>query len=77
MFRRVALTRHESLPHGWRMTTPDLIGTVEAARVLGKSPRTVHRMVKAGTLTPAMKAPGGFAGAFLFTRTEVEALVAA
>lgn len=54
-----------------------LIGTVEAARILDKSPRTVHRMVKAGRLTPAMKAPGGFAGAFLFDRDEILALAEA
>ena len=59
------------------MTTPDLIGTVEAARVLGKSPRTVHRMVKDGRLTVAHTAPGGYVGVWLFNRTEVEALVAA
>lgn len=56
-------------------TTPQtLIGTTEAARLLGKSPRTVHRMVKAGTLTPAMTAPGGFAGTYLFDRDEIERL---
>lgn len=54
------------------MTSPDLVGTVEAAQILGKSPRTVHRMVKAGELTPALVAPGGFAGAYLFDRSEIE-----
>ena len=53
-------------------SSDELIGSVEAAAILGKSPRTVHRLVKSGVLTPAMKAPGGFAGAFLFTRAEVE-----
>lgn len=57
--------------------TSDLIGTVEAARILGKSPRTVHRLVESGQLTPAITAPGGFAGAFLFDRTDVEALAGA
>ena len=52
--------------------TTELIGTAEAARILGKSPRTVHRMVAAGSLTPAVTAPGGFAGAFLFRRTDIE-----
>lgn len=58
-------------------TAPDLIGSAEAARILGKSPRTVHRMVKAGDLTPVMTAPGGFAGTYLFSRAEVERVKAA
>lgn len=53
-------------------SSPDLVGTVEAARILGKSPRTVHRMVKAGVLTPVITAPGGFAGSYLFDRADVE-----
>lgn len=58
-------------------TTPHLIGTAEVAQILGKSPRTVHRMVKAGTLIPAMTAPGGFAGTYLFDRAEIERIKAA
>lgn len=53
-------------------TTDDLIGTTEAARILGKSPRTVHRLVHAGQLTPAVTAPGGYAGTFLFKRSDIE-----
>lgn len=68
----VAMLHGECMPR-----TPDLIGTAEAARILNKSHRTVHRMVKAGRLTPAMKAPGGFAGTFLFDRVEVENLAKA
>ena len=45
------------MPH-----TEDLIGTAEAARILGRSHRTVHRMVRDGELTPALTAPGGPAG---------------
>ena len=52
----------------------DLIGTAEVARILGRSPRTVHRMVDAGDLTPALTAPGGPAGAYLFRRADVEKL---
>lgn len=52
--------------------TPDLIGTAEAAGILGKSPRTVHRMVESGVLTPVVIAPGGAAGAYLFARADVE-----
>ena len=53
------------------MTNPDLIGSAEAARLLGCSPRTIHRMVTVGTLVPAMTAPGGSAGVFLFNRADV------
>lgn len=49
----------------------DLIGTAEAAKLLGKSPRTVHRMVQAGTLVPDVIAPGGPAGAYLFHRDSI------
>ena len=52
----------------------DLIGTAEASRILGRSPRTVHRMVRDGGLTPAMTAPGGHHGTYLFRRADVEAL---
>lgn len=45
--------------------------------MLGKSPRTVHRMVKAGSLTPAVTAPGGFAGTYLFDRRDIERLARA
>jgi excisionase family DNA binding protein len=54
---------------------PTLIGTTETAKLLGKSPRTVHRLVQAGRLRPAMVAPGGYVGTFLFDRADVEALV--
>lgn len=51
------------------------IGTTEAAQILGKSPRTVHRLVESGDLVPVFVAPGGYRGAFLFARADVEALV--
>ena len=54
---------------------PELIGTAEAARILGKSHRTIHRLVKSGDLEPAMTTPGGPVGAFLFRKADVEALV--
>lgn len=56
---------------------PDLIGSVEAASILGKSPRTVHRLVESGRLTPVTVAPGGSSGVYLFERGDVEALVEA
>lgn len=58
------------------MTTPDLIGTAEAARILKKSHRTIHRLVVDGKLVPAITAPGGQNGVFLFERADVEALAA-
>lgn len=53
----------------------NLIGTAEVARLLGKSHRTVHRLVESGDLVPVLTAPGGFKGAFLFSREDVEKLV--
>lgn len=52
-----------------------LIGTAEASRILGKSHRTIHRMVADGRLPVALTAPGGFVGAFMFDRADVEALL--
>lgn len=51
----------------------DLISSPEAARILKRSLRTVHRMVKSGELTPALTAPGGPHGAYLFERAVIEA----
>lgn len=53
---------------------PELIGTAEAALILGKSPRTIHRLVETGDLKPAMTAPGGPSGVFLFRKADVEHL---
>lgn len=57
-------------------STENLIGSAEAAAILGKSQRTVHRLVASGRLVPAFTAPGGFAGAYLFSREDVETLAA-
>lgn len=57
--------------------TTNLIGTAEAAQLLGKSHRTIHRLVKSGALTPALTAPGGPKGSFLFARADVERLAKA
>lgn len=54
--------------------TGSLIGSAEAARILGKSPRTIHRLVKSGDLTPVYTAPGGQHGSYLFERDAVERL---
>lgn len=58
------------------MARNDLIGTDEAAQLLGVSRPTVKRMAKAGTLTVAIKMPGQ-TGAYLFHRGDVEALTEA
>lgn len=51
-------------------TTPDLIPTAEVARIYGCSVKAVHRLVAAGKITPAFRAPG-LRGALLFRRTDV------
>ena len=53
--------------------TDDLIGTTETGQILGKTPRTVQRMVSAGALVPVVTLPGK-TGAHLFKRADVEAL---
>lgn len=51
----------------------DLIGSAEAAEILGKDQATISRWVANGTLKPATKLPG-LSGAFLFHRTDIETL---
>lgn len=48
--------------------------TMEVAILLGRSARTVHRLVDAGDLAPAQKLPGPN-GAYLFRRDDVERIV--
>lgn len=77
MFGAASCARHASLWHGASMAKPpELIGSTDAGRLLGRSPRTVHRLVQSGALKPAMTAPGGAYGAYLFKRSDVEALAA-
>lgn len=52
----------------------DLITTAQAADILGRSHRTIHRAVASGDLVPALTSPGGRFGAFLFRREDVERL---
>lgn len=54
--------------------TPDLVSTSQVAEVLGVGASTVSRMVTAGRLEPAYRAPG-IRGAFFFRRADVDALV--
>lgn len=56
-------------------TLEHLIGTAEAAEILGKTQRTVQRMVSAGLLTPVATLPGK-TGAHLFDRNDVESVKA-
>lgn len=56
-------------------TTEDLVGTAEAGRILGKTARTVQRMVTSGALVPVVTLPGK-TGAFLFKREDVERIKA-
>lgn len=51
----------------------ELVGTAEAAQILDCSIWTVRRLRLAGRLVPAQKMPGE-TGAFLFHRSDVEAL---
>jgi excisionase family DNA binding protein len=54
-------------------TYNDLIGSAEAARILGIDKPTLTRWVAAGRITPAHKLPGKN-GAFLFHRADITAL---
>ena len=49
----------------------ELIGTVEAAAMLGVDPSTLTRWVDKGKITAAHKMPGT-SGAYLFTRAEID-----
>ena len=51
-----------------------LVTTAQVAQRLNKSHRTIHRMVKAGILKPALTTPGGPHGAYMFDTADVEAL---
>lgn len=49
------------------------ITTEAAAKILGVSSRTIHRLVAAGRLRPAIKLPG-IRGAYLFDEDAVRTL---
>lgn len=57
------------MPNGALLTSP------EVATRLGRSIRTVHRLVISGQLVPAQKLPGPN-GAFLFDPADVEQFLA-
>lgn len=52
-----------------------LVPTSSVAKQLNVDVRTVHRMVRVGRLSPAVKAPG-LRGAMLFNSEDVAALAA-
>jgi excisionase family DNA binding protein len=55
-------------------SVPDLIGTAEAAQVLGIDRSTLSRWTKDGRITPALQLPA-HKGAYLYHRADVEALL--
>ena len=58
------------------MTTPtEWIGSAEACQILDVDRSTLVRMVKSGRLTAETKMPGA-SGAYVFARSDVEALAA-
>lgn len=57
------------------MEPNDLISTTEVARLLGIDRSGVIKRVKAGDLSPVQKLPGR-TGAYLFRRSDVEAVAA-
>lgn len=58
------------------MQQDDLLTSPQVGYILGKSARTIHRMADAGALPVAAKLPGPN-GAYLFRRSEIEALAVA
>lgn len=57
------------------VTTPDLIGTAEAAERIGVERSTLSHWIAKGRISAAMKLPGA-TGALLFDRSEVERVAA-
>ena len=59
------------------MTHLDLLTSPEAAVLLSRSTRTVHRLVDSNTLKPYRRFSIGPHGAYLFHRADVLALIEA
>lgn len=56
--------------------TPDLVGTVEAAEIIGCERSSLSRWVALGKLTPAIRVSDGPTSAQLFHRSDIEAFAA-
>lgn len=59
-----------------KLDQDEMVSTAEAAQMLDRHVRSIHRLVQTGELTPVAKIPGR-TGAYLFRRADVEALKAA
>lgn len=68
MFKGLALA--QPVAYVGHMATTKHLSSADVAKELGCNVRQVSRLVAAGTLTPAVQAPG-LRGAFLFDPTEV------
>lgn len=53
---------------------PDLIGTKEASELIGESVKNTIRRIERGEITAVTKLPG-LRGAYLFNRSDIEALL--
>lgn len=53
---------------------PKFIGAREAARILGRSVKTVHRYCEQGTLTPVERIGTGRGAARIFLEADIQAL---
>lgn len=69
------LTEVRHTPSVSHMLATGTMTTADAARRIGRSPRTIHRAVRAGKLLPLFQVPGK-TGAFIFTAGEVERFAA-
>lgn len=59
-----------------RRATPSLIGSQEAAAILGVDRSTLNRMIRRGEVTPLTKLGDGRTAAWAFDRAQIEALAA-
>lgn len=71
----MSLDAHRALHHSDAMPPDELLTSPQAAALLGKSHRTIHRLAESGGIPVAQKLPGPN-GAYLFKRSDVEALLA-
>lgn len=72
---RKCLDGHTPFGHDAAMAQPDLLTSTEVGRILGCSGRTVQRRADAGVIPIERQLPGPN-GAYLFRRSDIEALAA-